>query len=451
MIFSSIFFVYFFLPCAGILFSITPKKARKFVLLLISCVYLLFSGTFALLIVFAFGIVNYIMLLLIYYLKKYRIMQSIVLFAAISTDIAFVAFARYHVFFGDFFRGGLAFLGASFCALNGIGTAIDVYNGDAVSINIVNYLLYILYFPKLLFGPFVAYDEFNSSLVESEYGLHIIGDGMIMFVKGLSRKVIVADSIFRLCSAVRSTETSKLSAISAWLGVIGFALYLYFTLLGIMEMASGISLLFGIRLPESFDYPLCCVGINEFCGRWHVTLIGWFKKYLCNSIDTNSNVMQSIVQIMMWCIIGVWYKADLNHLLWGAILGTASVFERMYNAKESKTLSSAVYAVLVLSAAWVILMHDNIRDCMLYLKSMLGVNGIADSTGIYLLRYYIVILLVAAYASCKLYKNVLERLRKSHRITVILDIATTIVSVALLIVCTTFMLHNNSNGVVNFF
>ncbi len=283
-------------------------------------------------------------------------------------------------------------------------------------------------------------------LKKSDKSLTSYGTGVSVFVKGLAKKVIIADSLYRLWTAVNMYDPEEISVLTSWLGVLAYSFGIYFTLSGITDMAVGVSEMLGIGLPFSFNYPSLSMGMKEFSRRWHTTLTKWFSDYIYSPLQRKEKIANCFVFILIWGVIGLFYELSLNKFLWGLIIGTASFAESKINKNFYNQLSAFLYAFIVTSVGWVFFMESSIMDSFKYLKAMLGGTGnIADSSGIYFLKSYIVILLIAIYASTDLFKNLLEKLKHRKRIDVIVNIVSPVISAALFLTSAALIISNGES------
>jgi len=450
MTLSNIFFITFFLPIAGLIFYVTPKKLRKYALLAFSIVYTFLSGIYALSCLIIFSIINYILIFIMHKNAEKRSLNTVILIISVIFNILFIPLARYNIFNGIIlnvnFGKQLIYIGSSFCALSCIGTAIDVYNNkEKFSFTWIDYVIYVIYFPKLLFGPIVSYKEFVELLRKPKYSLENIGEAMILIVKGLSKKLLLADNLYKLfaTSVFVFKENNEISMLSAWLGAVGFMLCLHFTLSGLTDMAVGVSMFFGIHLPRSFEKPLIGVGIQGFGENWNAPLNRWFKKYICDTMNIRSKIFEYILCILTWGLIGVWYQADLNHMLWGIAIGIAIVMEMIFCKSLVKSLSTAAYTFFLISVLWVIFMTSDIYQCIYYFKSMFAFGDIIDNHSIFWMKNYIMLILISFVVSSSLLGNLHGKLRKSSFISIMLDILSPVINIVLLVICITYMLRGN--------
>ena len=273
MLYSSLLFIYGFLPISMLIYYITKQKYRDGVLLALSLVFCASNGLRFLLFIIFYILFNYLMGILTDIIKKSGTsLEAIPLFAGITADITVIFMFRAEYMswlrntFGfpdDFFIPGISFL-----VLSSIGYLIDIYCGRIrAEKNIISFSLYTVMFPKFTAGPVVRYRSFLKINKNKKYGLSEIGKGLVIFIKGLAKKIIIADTMYQLYRAVNDIDIEKLSAVNAWLGIIAYMLCLYFTLSGFADMGTGIGYCFGYRLPNSFNYPIFSSRIKYFASK----------------------------------------------------------------------------------------------------------------------------------------------------------------------------------------
>ncbi|MDE5855357.1 MAG: hypothetical protein K2H19_09915, partial [Ruminococcus sp.] len=342
-------------------------------------------------------------------------------------------------------------IGISLFTLSAVGYLIDVYEGRIkAEINFIRFGLFIMMFPKLLMGPVISYDNFIHIVKKKKITMNELGAGLNIFIKGLAKKVIVADTLFSLYSAIKSCEIRNISAVSAWLGIISYILCLYFTLSGVSDMGTGIARCFGFQFQQSFNYPIFSSRIHFFTTKWHIHVVHWFRKYIVRPLAskmTKSNI-NILVYIFVWLLIGFWYKFSLNGVIWGILMGMAIAVEDKIKKVKMLKSTGIIYTFLVTTVLAVFLSENNISDSLYYLFAMIGGNRIfADSLTAYLLKSYIVILLAAMYASTDLFKSTIERLYKTRFRWVAL-IVSPLIMVLTLAVCTAIISYTGSSEMI---
>ena len=312
MEYSSLLFIYGFFPVSLVLYHLTPKKLKDAVLLLLSMVFCSFFGVSSLLFIAAYVVINYTVSRLTDRLRKRGAVACFIPFALGMMFDIFVLFAFRTERFSVMYRAlrlheGFFPVGISLFTLSALGYLIDVYNGRIRSEkSIVRYSLYIMMFPRLLMGPVLRYDAFTRIMNSRKAGINELGKGLTLFIKGLAKKVLAADTLYALYIAVSSYDTPGLSAVPAWLGITAYVLCLYFTLLGVADMGVGIGYCFGFRFPQSFNYPMFSSRIRYFAAKWQVQVIHWFRNYITKPFasQTKSRYISKLIFIGAWTAAG---------------------------------------------------------------------------------------------------------------------------------------------------
>lgn len=455
MVFSSLLFIYGFLPVSILVYRLTPKKIKNQVLLLLSILFCAMAGFRYLVFVLIFALWNFIMAKSVEKLRKSKALSAFPLAIGIIGDLASMLVFRTEYFsevtdkigFGEsFFPVGISFL-----TLSAIGSLIDTYTGKTGSKTTpLTYLLYIVFFPKLFMGPIISYRGFSKMVLQRKESLALTGTGLSLFVTGLAKRIILAESFYTLYSSVKSIDTGELSALTAWLGLIAYIMCLYFTLSGYSDMGAGVACCFGFRLPQSFRYPLFSMGIKDFANKWHRPVVSWFERYIYNPLSSavKKKQVRYMFLILTWGIIGLWYRFSLNTVIWGLIIGISAVIEKMTYSSNRLKSTSIVYTVLILSLGTAFFVGDSISESFMYTLAMLGGNSnLADQTGLYLLRSYGLLiaagLIIASGAATKLTLKSHKKVLKRAALLVL-----PLVNILLLLISTAFISYSGTADII---
>lgn len=453
MEYSSLLFIYGFFPVSLVLYHITPKKLKDVSLLLLSMIFCAFFGVRYLVCIAAYVLFNYTAARLTDKLRKRGAVVCFIPFALCMMFDIFALFAFRTERFPVMYRAlrlheGFFPVGISLFTLSALGYLIDVYNGRIRSEkSLVRYSLYIMMFPRLLMGPVVRYDTFKRIMDSRRSGIDELGKGLTVFIKGLAKKVLAADTLYALYIAVDSYDTRELSAVTAWLGITAYVLCLYFTLSGVADMGVGIGYCFGFCFPQSFNYPMFSSRIRYFAAKWHVQVIHWFRSYITKPFTSsvNSRYTGKLIFIGAWALAGCWYSFTVSGALWGALMGTAIVIEGKLRKSRMLKATGIIYTYLLVTVFAVFLASDTVGSGFGYLLAMIGGNrSLTDDLTLYLLRSYLVVLLVTMYASTDLFRNMLLRSRRLLLRKVFMA-ATPAVMVLLLAICTALISSSGSS------
>ncbi|MBQ9898052.1 MAG: MBOAT family protein [Ruminococcus sp.] len=454
MAYSSLLFIYGFLPVSLLVFYITPAKLKNGVLLLLSMVFCALVSLDFLVLISAYTLVNYIFCLLTDKLRAKHPGLAVVPFV-LGFMFDFMAIFLFRSELLSSLRGRLPLpdsfypVGISFFTLSAAGALMDVFSGKhRAERNIVRFALFIMMFPRLLMGPLLRFESFSKILRERRGGLAEIGVGFTLFAKGLAKKVIIADTMYRLWSAVCSQNIASLAAVNAWIGIIAYLLCLYFTLSGVADMGTGIGYCFGFRFPQSFNYPLFSTRIRDFAARWHIQPVQWFRRYVTKPLYSlgTGKWYRRFIYIIAWGTLGAWYTFSANGLVWGLLIGSAVIAERYISRMKLLKTTSIIYTFLLTIVCTVFFAGETLVDSMHYLVAMLGGSGvIADTLTVYLLRCYSVVLLVGMYASTDLFRNMMIRSGK-NKLQTAFSAVTPVTVLLLFTVCTALIAHSGTSA-----
>lgn len=448
MEFSSMLFVFAVLPIVMIIYYIIPKKYSDKALFAISLLYMFTFGLKAMIAVAAFMTINYGIYRLIEKIKHKKWLGIGLFSADFVINIVFALITRQTLFsdtdvLGSF-SSQISFIGTIILAMSAIGAADEARCGESIEKNFIKYGLYIIYFPKFIAGPYISCKDFMQRLSASEKKLEVFGEGCSTFVKGLSKKVVIADSIYSLWYSVSMLDPDSISVLTSWLSVLAFGLSLYFTLLGITDMARGISIMFGINLEKSFRYPIFSMGMNEFASHWHISIVEWLKSYIYKPTEhlSDNRLINIMKAVLLWCCVGVIYDYSLNKLIWGLIIALSLMLEKLLSKRYYGKLPAFLFSFVATNIGWIFFMENSPVSSLKFIKAVTGGTGnIVDITGVYLLRSYVLILLIGIYFSTDLFKNLIERSRGRKYIETAVGILSPFVIVLLLAASTIFMIN----------
>jgi alginate O-acetyltransferase complex protein AlgI len=475
MVFSSLVFLYIFLP---------------FVLLGLSvCKKIPYQNTFlflASLLFYSWGGVRYTFILLISILlnwvfglgiAKYKGHKKLFLTASVLVNLSILVFYKYTNFFIDnvnvlmsCFRLNSIIvteivlpIGISFYTFQGISYVIDVYR-ETVSPqkNFLKLGTYISLFPQLIAGPIIRYKELESQLSERAFSLDNLYEGLKLFIIGLARKVLIANQLAIVADAIFSRAPETLGLLPAWLGIICYTLQIYYDFAGYSDMAIGLGRMFGFSFPENFNFPYIAKSIKEFWRRWHMTLSAWFKDYLYIPLGGNRCSKYRLyfnLYVVFFCT-GFWHGASWNFIVWGLWHGTFLVIERigLGNWLERRTvIFQHVYALLVVMIGWVFFRAENLDYAVEYLKSMFWIRK-AEIPNFFLLEYATiynsVILCIAIVCATPIVASINTKIKeKSLKNSCTCSIRYSVIAIFVLIVmilATNYLINGGYNPFIYF-
>jgi len=432
MVFSSTVFLFIFLPLVLIVNYLLKQEYRNFFLLLASLVFYAWGeGILVLLMLFSIG-TNYLAGLGIsYFLEKNSKAVKIVLGVAIAINIGLLFYYKYANFLVEIaqevgfyldydHKNILLPIGISFFTFQGVSYLIDVYRKETeVQANLFHLGLYISFFPQLIAGPIVRYHDIAEEIKERTTGVPLFTEGIIRFLRGLAKKVIIANSAALIADQVFSLPGAEVSVISAWLGIICYTIQIYFDFSGYSDMAIGLGKMLGFNFKENFNYPYISKSIQEFWRRWHISLSTWFRDYLYIPLGGNRKGLSRtyVNLIIVFFITGLWHGASWNFIFWGLFHGLFLILERskVLNTVNWPKFLQHLYVLVVVIIGWVFFRAETMTEAFAYLGSMFGLtNGDNVTALIYVSPYSITIIVLAMIFSMPLRGWVNKLLNKSQ-------------------------------------
>ena len=425
MVFSSLLFLFRFLPAVLILYYIAPRKLRNVILLLFSLFF------------YAWGEPKYVFLMLFTITMDFFIGKGIdkakkegnqkkakrFLMTSILVDLSILGFFKY----ADFLIGtvntltgaGIPLLGIplpigiSFFTFQTMSYTIDVYKGSTeVQKNWIKYGTYVSMFPQLIAGPIVQYKTIAEQMEHRKENTSDFSEGIHRFMIGLGKKVLIANNIGALWDAIAVLPVDGLAAGTAWLGALAYTFQIYFDFSGYSDMAIGLGKMFGFHFLENFNYPYISKSITEFWRRWHISLSSWFKEYVYIPLGGNRcKIAKQIRNILVvWMLTGIWHGANWNYVLWGCYYGALLLIEKLVLKKVLNRLPGIIqriYTMFFVVIGWIIFKCEDMAYGILYLKAMFGGfrQGLWNNETLYLLGNYAVLFVLAILGSTMLPKK----------------------------------------------
>ena len=438
MSFSTLPFLFYFLPAFLAVYYIVPARFRNAVLALGSLLfYWLGAGTGALLVLVALILVNFAAGRLIE--DAHGDERRAWLILALACDVGSLFYFKYMGWFLEnlgrltntdfsFFRVALP-LGVSFYVFQSIAYIADVYRGDAeAERSLLDYAAFQAMFPQLVMGPILRLRDVSAELhTKRPFSRAAVESGFSLFVVGLGCKVVLADQLASLWTALERIGFAYLSAPLAWFGAVGYSLQLYYDFAGYSLMAMGLARMLGFVIPRNFDLPYCSRSISEFWRRWHITLGDWFKSYIYFPMGgSRKGLPRTIINLLVvWTITGIWHGASWNFMLWGTYFGILIVIERLFLGKVLEKIPSFfswLYTFIMVVFGWV--MFDAVapgtvsfgnvfEQIWTFISAMFGGNGVfIDDTATNYIVNYGIIFAVCIFGSSDVLKTIAEYIRK---------------------------------------
>ncbi|MCL2170413.1 MAG: MBOAT family protein [Defluviitaleaceae bacterium] len=466
MIFSSITFLYFFLPIAILLYFVTPMpsgsaKYRNMVLLALSLFFYAWGEPVFIIILILQCVTSWALALLI---DKYRgkPASKVVLIISMTIDLGVLALFKYADFIftniNSWFNAEIGLLGLilpigiSFYTFQILSYTIDLYRGKIkVNKSLLDFATYVTIFPPLLAGPIVRYADIEDSLAKRKHSLEDIAIGARRFVIGLGKKVLIADQLGVLISHYQAS--SENTVLFTWLYLVAFVLKLYFDFSGYSDMAIGLGRIFGFRFMENFNYPHISKSMAEFWTRWHISLVTWFRDYVYFPLGGNRVKIPRFVfnLVLLWFLIGFWHGASWNFVAWGMYYAAILLFERFVLSKYLDKLPNFIrhfYVIMVLLTTGVFFDAASLAAVGETFSVMFGfgADSFSGVESLYYLRSYLVIIGIAIIGSTPMPKNIANRILEKKQFRFLEPV----VLALLLLVVTGFIVDGSFNPFVYF-
>ncbi len=458
MLFSSIPFLFYFLPLVLVLYCTAPRFMKNTVLLVVSLFF------------YFWGEPKYTLLMLLTITICYEAgiqienfrgkpLAKVFLWIGVGASVLFLAFFKYADFFIEnvnaLFGVSVPLLklalpvGISFYTFQSLSYVIDVYRGDVpAQKNYINLATYVVLFPQLIAGPIVRYSDINEDLETRTHSMEKFSAGAFRFTVGLAKKILIADQLGKLCDIFRASESP--SVLFYWMYAIAASLQIYFDFSGYSDMAIGLGKIFGFRFLENFNYPYISKSITEFWRRWHMSLGSWFRDYVYVPMGGNrcSTPRWLFNIFVVWMFTGFWHGASWNFVLWGVYFAIFLILEKLWLGKILKKLPavlSHVYLLFMVLVSFVIFGAPSLGGILTDLGGMFGALNIpaVNSETLYYLRSYAVIFVFAVIGATPLVKNTAIKFAESEKTKKIANILEAPVMIALLLVVTAYLVDGS--------
>lgn len=437
MVFSSLTFLYIFLPIVLIIYYIVPKKFRNLFILLSGLFFYAWGEPIYVVIMIASTLIDYFAGLIIYKAGDRKTPRRIALIVSVVMNLSLLGFFKYSGFiveninkiFGTSYGEPTSLLpiGISFFTFQSMSYTIDLYRGKInVQKNPITFAAFVTLFPQIVAGPIVRYEDIATELDNRIVNIDTIWEGVIQFATGLGKKVLIANNIGVVWDNIKALELSALPTATAWLGIGAYTLQIYFDFSGYSDMAIGIGKMLGFHFPKNFDYPYMSKSISEFWRRWHMTLSAWFKSYVYFPLGgSRKGLKRTILNLaIVWLLTGIWHGASWNFILWGVLYGVLIILEKLIKTLLQKkdrlsildkipSFIKRIYTIVLVMLGWVLFDTDSISEGFSYIGRMFSFTGtFYDSYTIYILINFGVLFVIAIIGSTNLPKRVVNTLGK---------------------------------------
>ena len=460
MLFTSISFLYYFLPVVLILYLIVPNKFKNVVLLLASIVFYFFGEGLYLLLILLEIVVAYIGATLI---EKSHSKNTLIIF--ISFHLGLLGLFKYSNFFieniNSIFRSNFNLLsltlplGISFYTFQIISYLVDVYRKECrTQKNIFKFILYVSLFPQLVAGPIVRYSDISKEIDGRKIGFEDFSYGVRRFILGLAKKVLIANMLGEVVNAFGVVDKSVMFY---WLFAISYMLQLYFDFSAYSDMAIGLGRMFGFHFLENFNYPYIAQSITEFWRRWHISLSSWFRDYVYIPLGGSRCGKKKLVRniLIIWMLTGFWHGASWNFIVWGLLFGVLLAIEKLVIGDKIEKIPKVIrhlYVLFVVMISFIIFNSNDIISAFHNISGLFGGGGevFINDVCLYYLNSYGLILLMACFGATPICKNLVEKISKNKTGKKIINILEPIYLGVLLLIVTTYLIDGSYNPFLYF-
>ncbi|MBQ4530195.1 MAG: MBOAT family protein [Lachnospiraceae bacterium] len=456
MVFASITFLYYFLPGVLFLYFLVPKYLKNLVLLLASLFFYGWGEPKYVFFMIASIMSGYIsgLLIEVFYNTNKKKQARLVLWGAVVIQLGVLGYFKYVDFFVENFNTitGLSLpllkvalpMGISFYTFQIISYIVDVYRRQvSPQRNFISLAMYIAMFPQLVAGPIVRYQDIERYLAERNGSWQGVALGIRRFIFGLSKKVLIANTLGELCEIFRGSNDK--SVLFFWLYGISFTLQIYFDFSGYSEMAIGLGKILGFQFPENFNYPYISKSVTEFWRRWHMSLGAWFRDYVYIPLGGNrvSKGRWFLNILVVWMLTGFWHGAAWNFILWGLLFSILLIIEKIWllNVLKKSKVIAHIYLINVVVISFVIFNATDVKEAFGYIGGMFGVGEfpLVSKEFEYYLKSYTIVLIIGLVGATPLSKWLADSIRKRENLKKGMNVIEPFLLVALMMGVTAYL------------
>ncbi|MBR6709417.1 MAG: MBOAT family protein [Clostridia bacterium] len=452
MVFSSLLFMFIYLPIVLAIYYLVPCRWRNVWLFAVNLIFYGWGEPVYIVLMLFSIVINYAAGILIERCGEQRTKAKRVLIVNIVINLAMLAFFKYYDLFASTLNQipGLNIpllhltlpIGISFYTFQTMSYPIDVYRGDAtVQRSFISFGTFVALFPQLIAGPIVRYKDIADQLAFRANSAEQFSSGVRRFVVGLGKKVLIANNIGLLWDVYKTALPGELTVLGAWLGILAFSLQIYFDFSGYSDMAIGLGRMLGFEFLENFNYPYISKSVTEFWRRWHMSLGTWFRDYVYIPLGGNrcSKHRQFLNILIVWALTGFWHGASWTFLCWGLYYAVFLMIEKAFLLKYLKksAVVATVYALLVAVCGWVLFDLPTLGQAVQYYGAMFGVGsaGLASAADLFNLKSYAITFIIAIVSALPLGKHVYDKLPERFRraVTPVMILCVLVLSTAYLV------------------
>lgn len=434
MVFSSLTFLYLFLPFVLVFYYIMPRQLRNLFILITGLFFYAWGEPIYVFIMIASTLIDYFAGLVIYKFGGNKTTRRLALIVSVVMNLSLLGFFKYSNFiveninniFHTSFGAPTALLpiGISFFTFQSMSYTIDLYRGNIeVQKNPITFAAFVTLFPQIVAGPIVRYEDVAAELKERHLDLDTIWHGILRFCAGIGKKVLIANNIGTLWDSVKVMDINTVPVATAWLGIAAYTLQIYFDFSGYSDMAIGLGEMLGFHFPENFNYPYMSKSISEFWRRWHMTLSEWFKSYVYFPLGGSRKGFGRTIfnTAVVWLLTGIWHGASWNFITWGVMYGILIIIEKLvitllkkknkeYILDKIPGFIKHIYAMLLVMLGWVLFDTKDLPTAFSYMKRMFSFGStFADEHTVYFLMNFGLLFVIAIIGCTSLVKNLAQK------------------------------------------
>lgn len=468
MLFSSITFLFIFLPLTLLLYYLVPFRMKNYVMLAASLIFYAWGEPVYIILMILSIILNYFCGQDIYEKRDNARAMKMSLMFGVVMNLLILGFFKYYGLLMDTVNAILPIdipyrvlalpIGISFYTFQAMSYLIDVYRKEVKpQENILYFALYISMFPQLIAGPIVRYIDIEEQLKERSINSTKFGEGAMYFIRGLAKKVVLANTFGAVYEQVAAMQMGSFSTLTAWVGAIAYAFQIYFDFGGYSDMAIGLGKMFGFEFLPNFNYPYIAKSITDFWRRWHISLSTWFREYVYIPLGGNRcTPSRHILNLLIvWMLTGLWHGAQWNFMFWGLYYGVILILEKYLWGSKIEKLPSAVqhiYAFVLVLIGWVFFFSPTLGYAGQYLKVMFGIGakGIFDKQGFFMIFTNWLLIVIAILASAPRGYKLLKKITGCWQSEEVRAIVTCAVYIAMFLLCIAFLVTETYNPFLYF-
>ncbi|MDD6771169.1 MAG: MBOAT family O-acyltransferase [Inconstantimicrobium porci] len=459
MVFSSLIFIYIFLPITLLIYYITPKRFRNLVVFIASILFYAWGEPYYIALLLISVIVDYFGAIIVEKTRADKDKSRFIFVTVLVINISVLFFFKYYGFLINNINAlcGTSLrvkalplpLGISFYTFKLVSYMADVYlNKVEAERNFINFGTYVSMFYQLTAGPIGRFTDLKNQIINRNETIEKFAYGIQRFLFGLGKKVILANNLSLIWNNVKSMQYGSISVISSWIGIISFTLQIYFDFSGYSDMAIGLGQMMGFEFKENFDFPYISRSITEFWRRWHISLGSWFKDYIYIPLGGNrrGKSRQIFNLCVVWFATGLWHGSNWTFVFWGLYYGVIIIIEKLFLLKYLKKIPKIfgiIYSMIIVTVGWVFFDSESINKAFSYIGIMFGAgnNLMIDNMAKYLISSNLLILFISIICATPLVKRIIMYITEKKKTPGI--IVSVVISMAIFVISTAFLVYES--------